>query len=130
LDSLRKVARFPIVFPVLVQALLLMVGCGLPTILEMYKPSTRQFDYSVLQATNVFWTLAEIMERRGVSTDAAVVAVLVAIAAGVVLLLNLPAVVRELRQPPLATPRRVLEDEVELEARQAPPPVPKSPWDE
>ena len=129
-DSLRKVARFTIVLPVLLQVMMLSIGCGLPMILEMYKPQTRQFDYSVLQATNVFWTLIEIMERRGGSDEAMIVSLLVMVAAGVVLAFNFPAVARELRLARLATPTRVLEDEVELEALHAPPPRPKSPWDE
>jgi hypothetical protein len=130
LDSLRKVARFAIVLPVLLQALMLAVGCGLPMILEMYKPSARQFEYSVLQTTNVFWTLVEIMERRGTRAETVIVAALVGVAAIMVLLFNFPAVARELRRAPLATPSRVLQDQAEVEARQAPPPGPKSPWDE
>jgi ABC-type transport system involved in multi-copper enzyme maturation permease subunit len=130
LDSLRKVARFAIVLPVLLQTVMLAIGCGLPMILEMYKPSARQFEYSVLQTTNVFWTLAEIIDRRGGRVETAIVATIVGVAAVMVLLFNLPAVVRELRRAPLATPSRVLEDQAEVEARQAPPPGPKSPWDE
>ena len=130
LDSLRKVARFTIVLPVLLQGLMLTIGCGLPMILEMYKPSTRQFEYSMLQTTNVFWTLVEIMERRGASVEAGIASFLVIAAAAVTLIFNLPAVARELRLAPTPTPTRVLQDEVELEALQAPPPRPKSPWDE
>jgi ABC-type Na+ efflux pump permease subunit len=128
LDSLRKVARFTIVLPVLLQAVMLAIGVGLPMILEMYKPSARHLEYSLLQTTNVFWTLVELMERRG-SVQAELAAMLVIAAAAIVLVCNLPAVARELRWAPVVTPTRVIQDEIELEALHAPPRRPTSPWD-
>jgi hypothetical protein len=53
---------------------------------------------------------------------------LIPLAAGVVFLLNLPALRRELAYVRVAKPQRVVQEEADL-APPAPEPVPESPWD-
>ncbi len=124
-SALRRVAAVSMIAGVLIQILLLMLGSGIPWTIQMMSITLRELDYSLLQITNPFWTLTQLLDR-GVPLDANLILLAVSAAAFCVFVLNLPGVVRELRQVRIAPPPRVVEDELVLHPE--PPPQPTSPW--
>jgi hypothetical protein len=128
---LRKVARVGILLAALIQVLLVLVGSVVPLVIQLMLPTMRDMDYSLLQITNVFWTLAHIADRSGLPAEAPVLLILVPSMAGIVFLLNLPEIVRSVREVRIAKPGRVAEEDVAEAVRRHPPePIRKSPWDE
>jgi hypothetical protein len=87
----------------------------------------RDADYTFLQITDPFFSLYHVAEG-GVIADTRKLLVIIPSVAVCVLLANLPNVIRELRVVREAAPKRVQEDEAELN----PPPeeLPSNPWDE
>ncbi len=124
--ALRRVAVVTMLACVLIHALLLLAGSGIPTIIQLMSVDLRNSGYTLLQVTNPFFSLYEVAFDSQL-TEIGNLLVGVPGAAICVLLLNMPGVVRELRQVRVAAPQRVLEDEAQL---QAPPSAPSSPWDE
>ena len=122
---LRRVAKVTMLAAVLINFLLLLAGSGIPMIIQMMSVDLRKSGYTLLQVTNPFYTLYTVA-RGELPSDATVPLMAVPAAAVCVLLLNLPAVVRELQQVRVAAPQRVLDDDAEL---LSPPPGPSSPWD-
>lgn len=108
LDVLRRWIRPGLAIGGLVQIALVLISTVLPLAIQaMYFP---QRNYSLLQLSNPFWTVTEAINyrwRSSSSLEIEIAAVLVPTAALVVLLLNLPAVARELRFVRIATPARV-----------------------
>ncbi len=106
---------------VLVQAVLLVLGTLVPIVVQM--SLAWYHDYTVLQASNPFWSLNEASEVELFSSPAEITIsfLLVAACAAAVLVLNLLANRRELAQSPEAIPQRVLED-------LAPARPPRNPW--
>jgi hypothetical protein len=124
----RKLSRVGILTSVLIQVMLLLLACGVPLVIQLTSPTMRRTGYSLLQITNPFWTLAYVAGRTTLPAQASIVLLLVSLAAIVVFLLNLPGIIRELRQVRIAKPERVAEEDAAL----APPTAPTrtSPWDE
>ncbi|MEX2317821.1 MAG: hypothetical protein WD669_11755 [Pirellulales bacterium] len=127
ISALRRVATVSMMAGVLVQLLLLIGGSGIPWTLQMMSSDLRELDYSFLQITNPFWTITHLA-ARGLPLDARMLLLIVSAAAICVLLLNLPGVIRELREVRIALPARVAEDELALHP--LPAPEPTNPWDE
>jgi hypothetical protein len=127
ISAVRRVAVVQMPAAVLIHLLLVLAGSGIPSTIQWMSVELRELDYSYLQITNPFWTLHYLGER-GLPVDAIVLLLLVSTAAICILLLNLPGVVRELRQVRIALPARVEEDERELHP--PPEPLPTNPWDE
>lgn len=124
----RRVSHVTMLLGVLLQILLLLAGCAVPLTIHLMTPDLRN-DYSLLEITNPLWTLAEV-GQGGLGSELTVLLIAVPIAAFVVLLLNLPGVVREVRYVRIAKPVRVSEEDAALEAAIHPPqPVKLSPWD-
>jgi hypothetical protein len=99
-----------------VQLLLLLLGTGVPLIIHGFS-SQRGLGYTLLQITNPFWTLSESFRTQpGISSDLAAACYLVPLLAVVALVLNLPSVLREVRQIRIAAPPRVLQDEATSQA--------------
>jgi hypothetical protein len=124
--ALRRVAVVTMLASVLIHFLLVLAGSGIPTAIQMMSVSLRDSGYTLLQIANPFYSLYTVV-NGGLQSDINVLLVAVPGAAVCMLLLNIPGVVRELRQVRVAAPTRVVEDEAELHA---PPPAPSSPWDE
>jgi hypothetical protein len=116
---------------VLVHTLLVLLGCGTPMIVQMMSPDWYQTGYSLIQISNALWTLVHVVDRSSLPIEAPILLTVVPLAALGVLLLNLPAVAREVRFVRTAKPERVAEEDAELAAKLAPPPQPTqiSPWD-
>jgi hypothetical protein len=124
--ALRRIAVVTMLGCVLINCLLVLAGSGLPMAIQMMSVQLRYVDYSYLQIANPIWSLMHVA-KNGAYTEGTVLVLVVPAAAVCMLLLNLRAVVRELRQVRIAPPTRVIEDEAELH----PPPEarPQSPWD-
>lgn len=127
---LRKVGRIGMLLNVLLQVLLLVAGTGIPMTFHLMSPVLRN-DYSVIEISNPFWTLAEVVDGPMSPDQVMVLLICLPAAALVVFLLNLPGVVAEVRHVRIARPKRVEEEDAELAAQLAPPPEPvrTSPWD-
>ncbi|MHC4398848.1 MAG: ABC transporter permease [Planctomycetota bacterium] len=128
---LHRVGRASIFLAGLVQVVLLAAGCAVPWVIESMAPRTYGYmdDYSLLHATNPFWTLAEIGDSRVLPLETAPLMILVPLAALMIFLINLPGVAREVRQVRVAKPKRVAEEDAERAAKRAPPvPTRTSPW--
>jgi hypothetical protein len=125
---IRRWARIDVLGAALIQVVLVLVGCGLPPVIQAMSLPYRSRGWTVLQTTNFFWTLSDLAERQqfpaGIDESVWVLPVM----ALVVLALNLRAILREVEYIRVAKPARVAEED----AASAPPPPPPpraSPWD-
>lgn len=126
---LRRWTPTPIVLAFLLQIVLLMAGSFAPWAIQMATPSLRTEEYTLLQATNPFWTLYHAADH-GTIDEMIPVACLLALAAGAFFTLNLPAIAREVAETRIAAPQRVQEEDDAAEAAKRPPvPTRLSPWD-
>ena len=118
--ALRRVATVTMLACVLIQLLLLLAGFGVPYAIKSMSLALRDVDYTMLQITDPFSTMAHIA-NGGVLTDGDVIAMIVTGVALCVLLVNMPAVIRELRVVREAAPVRVCRrrDRAEPTARSA-----------
>jgi hypothetical protein len=123
--ALRRVAVVTMLAAVLIHSLLLLAGSGIPMTIQSMSVELPYSGYSLIQITNPFYSLTMVIEG-GLQSDLDFLLVAVPSAAVCVVLLNMPGVVRELRQVRVSPPARVIEDEAQLHA----PPRPTSPWDE
>jgi len=112
----------------LVNVLLVMLGGGLPWVVQISNPTTRDLDYTLLQISNPVWTLWEYCVRNGVTSSIEnwLITVL-PLAALLVWGANLPSLIAELRQTRVAKPERIAEDDAAL--RQLAVSPTGSPWD-
>jgi hypothetical protein len=115
-----------------VQLLLLLVGGGVPLVIQLMSPVLRDMDYSMLQVSSPFWTVAYLATSRGTPRPETVMLLWVlGIAAMIVFVANLPGVHRELRHVRIARPKRVAEEDAQVAALKSPPqPTKTSPWDD
>ena len=111
---------------VLFQVLLVLIGCSAPRLIEIAAGS-RSMGYNLLYAFDPFTTLDEVLSTNGLPAEVMSLYLLVLGLAGVLFVVNLPSVVREIRQVREAAPPRVAEDEAALHPQ--PAPAPRSPWD-
>jgi hypothetical protein len=116
---LRGLGRFiatGMMLSYLVQILLLLFGCVVPFVIEWSMPSPGSGDYSLLHIANPFWTLAQFFRQFFTSTTFQIGEyAIVPIMAVIVLLLNLPGLIREVRSVRIIKPQRVLEEDGEPE---------------
>lgn len=127
LDVVRRHFPVTVVTRPAVHILLLAVGTLVPTIVAMSQSNSGSLTFDLLQTTNVFFALGEII-NSGVTGQALHVVFVLSLVAAAVLAATLPGVLRELGQLRLPKPRRVADDDAEIAARSAPPPGPQSPW--
>ncbi len=118
-----------IVLRVALNVLLVALGAGIPLVIQMSSDNLQNSGYSLLHITNPFWTVVEVVHPfRALPTEISVLLVALPAAAGLVLLLNLAAVVAEVRQVRIARPTRLVEEDAERSPA-ARPLAPTSPWD-
>lgn len=132
---LSTVRRVPaegvgILLRVMINLLLVAAGSTTPIVIQMSSDSLRNSGYSLLQITNPLWTMVELGEpHKALPPEIDVLLIALPAAAALVLLLNLPAVVAEVRQVRIAKPVRVAEEDAQLTARdRIVEAVPTSPW--
>jgi hypothetical protein len=123
---LRRWIFVPLTAAFLVQILLVMVGTFTPLVIQMTSRQLRNQGYSLLQISNPFWTLYELVNRGSSSVQAEVLIWIVPAAAVAVLLLNMRSVATELMHHRVAPPVRVLEEEAALHVPVA---KPSNPWE-
>jgi hypothetical protein len=108
----------------LINGFLLAAGSGIPLVIHMMSDS-RYTGYTLMHMTNPVWTLEQVLGGTSYREPLIVIVPAVGLA---FFAMNLPAVLREVRQVRVALPPRIVEDEALLH----PPPEPRreSPWDE
>ena len=127
----RRVSQVGVLLAVLVQILLLLVGGGVPLIIQLMSPTMRDMDYSMLQVSSPFWTLAYLGDTWRAQPETIMLLWVLGIAASIVFMANLPSVLRELRHVRIARPQRVAEEDAQLAALKTPPQSTRtSPWDD
>jgi hypothetical protein len=87
----------------------------------------RNAGYSLLQATNPFWTLHDLMDRGSSAVQSDILVLIVPAAAIIALLLNMRSIATELLHHRVAAPVRVLEEDAALKGPAAP--KPSNPWE-
>ena len=126
--ALSRFYQFGLALPFLLNLLLAVMGAAFPSLLAL-SLSYGNPDYSELQITNWFWTLAESIDGRLMSHPLVIVSVLAY--GAIMFLINLAMAAPETRLPAAAAPQRVLEDELEQHPeRSYKPLVRTNPWDE
>ena len=128
ISQVRRVTPVSLQLSFLLHVLMVLAGCLIPLSIHWMTPNVRN-DYSLLEISNPFYSLAEFIDHSDSSPDMQVVLWLVPSAALVILLMNLPAVVLAVTQVRIAKPRRLEQEEAEQAALRAPPLVPASPFD-
>jgi ABC-type transport system involved in multi-copper enzyme maturation permease subunit len=126
--ALRRWVYVPIAAGFLLHIILLLIGVGVPTVIQVASRTYRQQGYTLLQTSNPFWTLGELVDDGPNAVYAEILIFILPAAAVLALLLNVRSVAAELRRQRIAQPIRVAEEEAELHP--APAPKPSSPWDE
>jgi hypothetical protein len=125
--TLRQFAVVTMMACALIHVLLLLAGSGIPTSIQWMSVSMQHRDYSFLQLTNPIWSLYHVL-NSSLPAELLVLVIVVPATAICMLLLNMPSVVRELRQIRTLPPPRVLEDEAALHPE--PTAGPRNPWEE
>jgi ABC-type transport system involved in multi-copper enzyme maturation permease subunit len=121
-----------VVFSFLLQIVLVTFGTLIPLVVQFSLFNTSNFDYSVLQASNPFWTLAQILFNSTggfPSADTGSSLVLLAIAGCLLAGLHFLLTIREIEQTRLVAPQRVQEEDAAAIAARTPVRK-KNPWDE
>jgi hypothetical protein len=128
---LRCIVRVEILLTVLLQCLLTLVGLFVPWVVQsMWLRDPDYFRFTWTRVPDPLCSLTHVMGRSGLPPEALVLLVVVPGFALLILLLNLPAVAREVQQVRIAKPQRVAEEDAELAAQKAPhTPARTSPWD-
>lgn len=111
----------------LFHVILVLAGVGIPLTIQMTSRYLRNNDYTLLQMSNVFWTLGELAHRGGGSVQAPILLMVIPPLAVAVLLMNMRGVAAELLRHRVAAPQRVLEEEAALHP--SPAPGPSNPWE-
>ena len=127
INALRRWVYVPMSGGFLVHAIILLTGIGVPTVMQMTSRQLRYGGYSLVHMSNPFWTLLELVNRRGSTVQVEVLILVIPAIALAVLMLNIRSVAAELLHHRIAPPIRVAEEEAAL--RPAPAPKPASPWE-
>jgi hypothetical protein len=111
----------------LIHLLLVGAGVGIPLGIQTMSRALRNEGYTLLQMSNPFWTIVQLLDRGMGSLPVPILVILVPAFGAAMLLLNMKSVAAELLRHRVAPPTRVLEEEAELH----PPPVPgpSNPWE-
>jgi len=126
---LRRFTYAGLMLSVMVNPLLVLLGMFIPLVLSWIVEDFRYMDYSLLHASNPFWSMAEFWDRS-FSGEMTTLLVLVLGGAAVVAVANARGIARELRHVRLAKPKRVAAEDAEREAALHPIiPEPTSPFD-
>jgi hypothetical protein len=111
----------------LFHVILVLAGVGIPMTIQMASRSLRNNDYTLLQMTNAFWTIEELVDHGPAAVEASILVIVIPAFAVAMLLFNMRSVAAELRRHRVAAPVRVIEEEKALHP--APTPGPQNPWE-
>ena len=128
---LRRVMNVPIFLTLLLHVLILLFFMLVPVIVQALVPSLRGTDYTSLHLGNPFMTVAGLLNgSRWMPWLPEGVVMRMALIAGVIFLVNLPAIAREVSRLRVERPKRVAEEDTAAALAKSPPkPVKLSPWD-
>jgi hypothetical protein len=127
---LRRLTYVGLTLALVVHPLLVLIGIFVPLVIY-WMSDLRYGDYTLLHATNPFWSLAELCDRGQIYGEMALLLILVCGGAAIVAVLNIGGIARELRHVRVSKPKRVAAEDAEREALKTPPkPQPTSPWDD
>jgi hypothetical protein len=101
--------RYGLLLPTLIHVLILLAGSAIPFIFEGWRRNYNSFAYSIRQATNWVWTLAECA-NRGINDPAVMLVVLSGALA--ILLANLVLLRGEIEVVRVEAPERVRMDDL------------------
>jgi hypothetical protein len=116
LRMMRRLTTVGLLLSVLLQLVFILFGCLVPLVIQMSLPHLYGDTYSLLHITNPFWTLSEICSGSRLSQIPTVL-IFVPVAAAGTFVINLPTVVREIRNLRIVEPQRVIEEDVTLRIR-------------
>lgn len=122
---IRRISPAGIGLGVALQGLLLLAGCVTPEVIDAIQ-APHLYHYSAKYVSNPFLTFSN--EQFIFGTGVPVELLIVLVAALGVFLLNVPGVVREMRQTHVNKPPRVAEEDAALAKMK--PALPRNPWDE
>ncbi|MGL4512030.1 MAG: hypothetical protein ACRCT8_02995 [Lacipirellulaceae bacterium] len=124
--GLRRFAPVSVLGCFLVQLLIALACNGLPYVIETMNDRIRVANYSVLQAPSLVWVGTRVANGGLSATQESTIVASVVTVGAAIFLVNLMLAGIEQRQSRVAAPRRVVEDDLELN----PPPAPRvtSPW--
>jgi len=125
---LRQLGRVTMLLAFIINLFLAVIGVALPLFFQAWLEGYGRMSYSIVQMTNWIWTLEEAADGNVLLFSS--VPIIIYCSAAVVFLLNLLFAIYEVEQVRLATPERVLQDELELHPQPDEPRVRTSPWDE
>jgi hypothetical protein len=108
----RRFTSVGLLMSVLMQILLILFGCAVPLVIQLTS-SLRYDNYSLLQISNPLWTLAEVLDRTP-SMQMPILLLFVPLTAVMVFFLNLPGLIREIRNIRIVKPQRVIEEDAGL----------------
>ncbi|MEK6249023.1 MAG: ABC transporter permease [Planctomycetales bacterium] len=126
LAFLRRFTSVTILLSILVQIVLVLLFCLGPMVLMVFTTRSMSDDFSLLQTTNAFWTLAEFGDRLRVPDEGPVLLFLVPVAALFFLVVNLRMGTAAIRQTRISQPQRLIDEQAALKAATT---RPQSPWD-
>ncbi|MEO8494108.1 MAG: hypothetical protein ABI614_03490 [Planctomycetota bacterium] len=125
---LRQLGRVTMLLAFLINLFLAVIGVALPLFFQAWLEGYGNISYSIFQMTNWIWTLEEAADGSALLFSS--VPIIIYASAAVIFLLNLLFAIYEVEQVRLATPERVLQDELELHPRRDDSHARTSPWDE
>jgi ABC-type transport system involved in multi-copper enzyme maturation permease subunit len=123
---LRRWIYVPMTAAFLLQIILLMAGTFAPMVIQMTSRELRRSGYTLLQASNPFWTLHDLIDHGESSVQAELLIWIVPAMAFAGLLLNMRSVATELMHHRVAPPVRVVEEEAALNVPEV---KPSNPWE-
>ncbi|WP_425399766.1 hypothetical protein [Aeoliella sp.] len=125
--AIRRVVPVNAVAGFLIHIVFLMVGAGIPIVIQLSSRSLRNVGYTALQWPNPFWTLEEVLKGRVSYQELLLQSIVMGTVAICILLVNMPSTAREFWQGRVALPDRIARDEAELHPVEI---KPQSPWEE
>lgn len=130
MTRLHHIAAVNVFLGFLVTTLLVLMGIAVPVMLHLAIAWGSSVEYSVLHASNLPFTVVEIVDGRRDNAALEAVKIILAVAAGLVFLLNLRGIWLSVLYEKAVTPKRVAEEELEkARPRQPAEPVKTNPWD-
>jgi hypothetical protein len=116
LRAIGKFSAATVALRVLIPIFMVLVGTLVPVTIQFSIPALRSEDYLALQASNPFWTLSEVFSMSPATNIWSTLMILL-ITGIVVFAINLPSVAEEVRQLRIQPPKRVIEDDGEIDAK-------------
>jgi hypothetical protein len=127
LNAIQHFYRLPLVGSVAVHLILVAIATGVPLVIQLMSRILRHADYTLLQITNPFWSLAEVVDRSRLPGVAHVLIIVVPTAALLVLSLNWRMILADVGHLRAAKPARLVEEDDALAAARRPKRT--GPWD-